>query len=198
MWIGSTRWSRLLLQPGVGIVGAKLYFADRRIQHAGLVLGVGGVAGHSFRFFDNLFFGHFGHAVLPRHCSAVTAACMATRREVWEEVGRPRRGPCGLVQRCRLLPTRSSPGLADRLDSLRRTHPLRVVEQGCRHRGSKRGPGAARIRVRGEEMERVAPVGSGLQSQPHLHRGGLLPGVATSDRTLRHQPSPARRAGPST
>jgi glycosyltransferase involved in cell wall biosynthesis len=77
----------LLLQPRIGIVGAKLYFADRRIQHAGLVLGVGGVAGHSFRCFDNLFFGHFGHAVLPRHCSAVTAACMATRRQVWEEVG---------------------------------------------------------------------------------------------------------------
>jgi O-antigen biosynthesis protein len=77
----------LLLQPDVGVVGAKLYFGDRRIQHAGLVLGVGGIAAHSFRFFDHLYFGHFGHAVLPRTCSAVTAACMATRREVWEEVG---------------------------------------------------------------------------------------------------------------
>ena len=77
----------LLLQPDVGVVGAKLYFGDRRIQHAGLVLGVGGIAAHSFRFFDHLYFGHFGHAILPRTCSAVTAACMVTRREVWEEIG---------------------------------------------------------------------------------------------------------------
>ena len=55
-----------LLQPEVGIVGAKLYFGDGRIQHAGVVLGLGGVAGHAFRFFDNLYFGHFGHTVLPR------------------------------------------------------------------------------------------------------------------------------------
>jgi len=76
-----------LLQPEVGIVGAKLYFGDRRIQHAGLVLGVGGIAAHSFRFFDHLYFGHFGHAILPRTCSAVTAACLVTRRQVWEEIG---------------------------------------------------------------------------------------------------------------
>jgi GT2 family glycosyltransferase len=76
-----------LLQPEVGIVGAKLYFGDRRIQHAGLVLGVGGIAAHSFRFFDHLYFGHLGHAILPRTCSAVTAACLVTRRRVWEEIG---------------------------------------------------------------------------------------------------------------
>ena len=76
-----------LLQPGVGMVGAKLYFGDGRIQHAGVVLGLGGVAGHGFRFFDSLYFGHFGHTVLPRMTSAVTAACMVTRREVWEELG---------------------------------------------------------------------------------------------------------------
>jgi len=77
----------LLLQPDVGIVGAKLYFGDGRIQHAGVVLGVGGIAAHAFRFFDHLYFGHFGHAVLPRQCTAVTAACMVTRRELWEKIG---------------------------------------------------------------------------------------------------------------
>jgi glycosyltransferase involved in cell wall biosynthesis len=77
----------LLLQPEVGIVGAKLYYADGRIQHAGVVLGIGGIAAHSFRYFDRLFFGHFGHAILTRQCSAVTAACMATRREVWDAIG---------------------------------------------------------------------------------------------------------------
>jgi len=76
-----------LLQPEVGIVGAKLYYGDGRIQHAGVVLGLGGIAAHSFRFFDHLFFGHFGHAVLMRQATAVTAACMVTRRELWEAVG---------------------------------------------------------------------------------------------------------------
>jgi O-antigen biosynthesis protein len=77
----------LLLQPDVGTVGAKLYYPDRTIQHAGVVLGIGGIAAHSFRYFDRLFFGHFGHAVLARQCTAVTAACMVTRREVWEKAG---------------------------------------------------------------------------------------------------------------
>ena len=76
-----------LAQPTVGIVGAKLYYPDRRIQHAGVVLGIGGIAAHGFRYFDRLFFGHFGHAVLARQCSAVTAACMIIRRVVWEELG---------------------------------------------------------------------------------------------------------------
>jgi len=77
----------LLAQPAVGIVGAKLYYGDRRIQHAGVVLGVGGIAAHGFRSFDRLFFGHFGHTLLARQCSAVTAACMVTRRALWEELG---------------------------------------------------------------------------------------------------------------
>ncbi len=76
-----------LLQPGVGIAGAKLYYSDGRIQHAGVILGIGGVAGHTFRGADRLEFGHFGHAVLPRSPSAVTAACMVVRRGLWDELG---------------------------------------------------------------------------------------------------------------
>jgi O-antigen biosynthesis protein len=76
-----------LLQPGVGLVGAKLYFPDGSIQHAGVVLGVGGVATHGFRFADGLSAHHFGHTVVSRSVSAVTAACMVVRREVWEELG---------------------------------------------------------------------------------------------------------------
>jgi GT2 family glycosyltransferase len=75
-----------LLQPGVGAVGAKLYYNDGRIQHAGVVLGIYGVAGHGHRMFDRLSPGHAGHLQLAHRMSAVTAACAVFRREAWEAV----------------------------------------------------------------------------------------------------------------
>ena len=75
-----------LVQPGVGAVGAKLYYEDGRIQHAGVVLGIRGVAGHSHRLFDRLSPGYSGHLQLAHRMSAVTAACMVVRREAWEQV----------------------------------------------------------------------------------------------------------------
>jgi len=76
-----------LQQPGVGAVGAKLYYDDGRIQHAGVVTGLLGVAGHAHRCFDRLSPGYFGHLQLARTMSVVTAACMAVRREAWQAVG---------------------------------------------------------------------------------------------------------------
>ena len=76
-----------LLQEGVGAVGAKLLYPDGRIQHAGVVLGMGGVAGHPERLADRLDNGHFGWLQTARSLSAVTAACMAVRRDVFEELG---------------------------------------------------------------------------------------------------------------
>ncbi len=76
-----------VLQPGVGAVGAKLYYEDGRIQHGGVVLGIHGVAAHSYRLFDRLSSGYFGRLQLAQHISAVTAACMVVRREAWDEVG---------------------------------------------------------------------------------------------------------------
>ena len=75
-----------LLQPGVGAVGAKLLYPDGRIQHAGVVLGLGGVAGHAERLADRLAHGHFGWLQTARSLSAVTAACMAVRRDVFERL----------------------------------------------------------------------------------------------------------------
>jgi glycosyltransferase involved in cell wall biosynthesis len=75
-----------LEQPGVGAVGAKLYYEDGRIQHAGVVLGIYGVAGHAHRLFDRLSPGYSGHLQLAHRMSAVTAACMVVRREAWEQV----------------------------------------------------------------------------------------------------------------
>jgi GT2 family glycosyltransferase len=76
-----------LMQPSIGAVGAKLYYPDGRIQHAGVILGMLGIAGHALRLCDRLSFADQGRMQLPRCYSAVTAACMAVRREAWDHVG---------------------------------------------------------------------------------------------------------------
>jgi GT2 family glycosyltransferase len=75
-----------VMQPGIGAVGAKLYYGDGRIQHAGVLLGIHGVAAHAHRGFDRLSGGYFGQLQLAHRMSAVTAACMVVRREAWNEV----------------------------------------------------------------------------------------------------------------
>lgn len=74
-------------RPEIGAVGAKLLYPDGRVQHGGVILGIGGIAAHFHlrRAGDDP--GYFGRAVLPQHLSAVTAACLAMRRAVFEEVG---------------------------------------------------------------------------------------------------------------
>lgn len=71
----------------VGAVGAKLLYPDRTIQHAGVVLGVGGVAGHVFLRLPEDSTHYFGLFQVVRNCSAVTAACMMMRKSVFTEVG---------------------------------------------------------------------------------------------------------------
>lgn len=75
------------MRDDVGAVGAKLYYEDDTIQHAGVVLGIGGIAGHAFACASKDNLGYFGRAVMTWDCSAVTAACMMVKRGVFEEVG---------------------------------------------------------------------------------------------------------------
>ena len=75
------------LRPEVGAVGAKLLYPDGRVQHAGVVLGVGHGAGHFFHLAPRDDVGYFGFLALTRRVSAVTAACMALRRSVYLDVG---------------------------------------------------------------------------------------------------------------
>ena len=71
----------------VGAVGIKLYFPDNKIQHAGVLLGYGNVAGHLFHYADKDDIGYFGKLHYVQNLSAVTAACMMVKRSVFNEVG---------------------------------------------------------------------------------------------------------------
>jgi len=87
----SPEWLTAMLevaqQPEVAVVGAKLLYPNKRIQHAGVVLGFGGVAGHPFIGLPTQTPLYFNFAHLIRNVSAVTGACMLVRHDVFEELG---------------------------------------------------------------------------------------------------------------
>ena len=71
----------------VGAVGAKLYYPDDTIQHGGVIIGILGVAGHAHRNFPRRDYGYMGRLIYAQNLSAVTAACIMIRRDVWTAVG---------------------------------------------------------------------------------------------------------------
>ena len=73
--------------PGVGAVGCLLHYPNDIIQHAGVILGLSGVAGHAYIKHPRGVRGYFGRAALEQDLSCVTAACMALRREAFEAIG---------------------------------------------------------------------------------------------------------------
>ena len=75
------------VQPGVGAVGAKLYYADDTIQHAGLIIGMGGVAGHSHLNYPRSAPGHMQRLQYAQNVAAVTGACLLMKKCVFDEVG---------------------------------------------------------------------------------------------------------------
>ncbi|GAF69072.1 unnamed protein product [marine sediment metagenome] len=75
------------LRPGVGAVGARLWYPNNTQQHGGVVIGLGGVAGHSHKHLPQKMPGYFWRANLIQNYSAVTAACLVIRKSVYEEVG---------------------------------------------------------------------------------------------------------------
>ena len=75
------------IRPEVGIVGAKLLYGDETIQHAGVIIGLGGLAGHAFVGMEGDEPGYQIRAAMAINLSAVTAACLLVRRSVYEQVG---------------------------------------------------------------------------------------------------------------
>src|SRR4030095_9792770 len=75
------------VRPSVGAVGARLLYPDGKVQHAGVVVGINGVAGHLLYHAPGDEPGYYKHLKTPRNVSAVTAACLAMRKSVYEEVG---------------------------------------------------------------------------------------------------------------
>ena len=81
------RMAEHIQRPEVGAVGPRLLYPDETVQHAGIVLGVGGIAEHAFRGFPAEAPGVCRQLQATRNYSAVTGACLLTRRDVFEEVG---------------------------------------------------------------------------------------------------------------
>lgn len=77
----------ICMRSDVGVVGAKLYYEDDTIQHAGVVIGFGGYAGHVFNGLPRKDYGYMVRARITCNYSAVTAACLMTSRAVFDEVG---------------------------------------------------------------------------------------------------------------
>jgi GT2 family glycosyltransferase len=82
-----TDMTRLIVQPDVAIVGAKLLYDDDTVQHSGVVLGIGGVAGHSHKYLHGEYPGYADRNICVQELSAVTAACMLVDRKVFSQVG---------------------------------------------------------------------------------------------------------------
>ncbi len=84
-------WLEALLdygtRPDVGAVGAKLLYENRQIQHAGVILGVGDMADHAHRYLPETEPGYANRAISAQNFSAVTGACLLTRRDLYQQLG---------------------------------------------------------------------------------------------------------------
>ncbi|MDG6100151.1 glycosyltransferase family 2 protein [Alteromonas sp. ZYF713] len=75
------------LREDIGCVGAKLMYGDDRIQHAGVVLGYGGGAGHAHKYFPRYHPGYMNRLIATHNYSAVTAACLLVKKSLFDAVG---------------------------------------------------------------------------------------------------------------
>lgn len=76
-----------LIKPTVGVVGALLFYLNDTIQHAGVLIGVGGITSHAFEGLARGESGYKGLVQTVRECSAVTGACLMIKKSLFEQVG---------------------------------------------------------------------------------------------------------------
>lgn len=82
-----TEMVSLAIQKDIGAVGARLLYPDSTIQHGGVILGIAGLAGHAHKHMHNILYGYCGRGALCQTFSAVTAACLVVRKNIYEQVG---------------------------------------------------------------------------------------------------------------
>ncbi|MDN4547985.1 glycosyltransferase [Pseudomonas sp. C32] len=75
------------VRPEIGAVGARLFYPDGTVQHAGVLLGYKGRAGHMYRYAPRHWLGYWARAVLIQNLTAVTAACLVLRKDVYDSIG---------------------------------------------------------------------------------------------------------------
>jgi O-antigen biosynthesis protein len=87
----STNWLSEMVshatRPGIGAVGAKLLYSSGLVQHCGVIIGLGGVAGHAHKYLKENDHGYCCRAVVTQNISAVTGACLVVRKNVYLDVG---------------------------------------------------------------------------------------------------------------
>lgn len=74
------------IRKDIGCVGAKLHYTNGQIQHGGVIIGIGGMAGHSHKLYAGTHHGYFGRLFATQNLSAVTGACLVMKRSIYEEV----------------------------------------------------------------------------------------------------------------
>ena len=120
------------LRPKRGCVGAKLYYPDGRIQHAGVILGIGGVAGHSHKYFNKSSPGYFSRLMLIQNVSAVTAACLVVRKKIYQQVdGLDEKNLTVAFNDVDFCLKVRMAGYKKRVDPLRRAGASRIREPRC-------------------------------------------------------------------
>lgn len=84
-WLGEM--VSLARRPGVGAVGARLWYPDEALQHGGVIIGLGGVAGHAHHRIGRESAGYFGRGVITQCFSAVTGACLLVLKRTYQDIG---------------------------------------------------------------------------------------------------------------
>jgi len=87
----SPSWIEAMLefskQERIGCVGAKLYYPNDTIQHAGVIVGLGGYAGHSHKMYQRYDYGYFNRLNIIQNISVVTGACLMVKKSIYAQMG---------------------------------------------------------------------------------------------------------------